>query len=368
ILGGSELGAFVSTYGVCREGNLPRRGRASGTGENVLHLARTGGEVAADMGILPSELDGILASAMAKVRSARGMRVRPARDEKVLTDWNGLAIAAFAIAARVFGSDEYLATARAAADFVLSALARKDGRLWHRYRSGDAAVPGNADDHAFLAWGLIELYRASFDTRFLDRAATLTDLLVDHFRDGDRGGLFFTPDDGEPLIARLKPVHDGATPSANSVALQNLLLLSHLTGRTRYLDLARELEAWYLGEHAGSAAASGWMMAALQAGLHPPIDVVVVGEPDAADTRALLAAISSRGRPDAAVLLKPASGDPLLEALAPFTRAFTLKSGKAAAYVCRNHTCELPVTDPEALGAILDSASPKRPVGHERSG
>jgi len=324
--------------------------------------------LAADLGVLPSEFDTVLASAMEKVRAAREKRVKPARDEKILTDWNGLAIASFAIAARVFGSGEYLATARGAADFILSNLARKDGRLWHRYRSGDAAVEGNADDYTFLAWGLIELYRAGFDTRYLDRAATLTDLLIDHFRDRDRGGLFFTPDDGEPLIARLKPVHDGATPSANSVALHNLLLLSHLTGRTRYLDFARELEAWYLGEHAGSAAASSWMMAALKGGLHPPIDVVVVGDPEAAGTRALLAAISSRGLLDAAVVVKPASGDALLDALAPFTKSFTMKSGKAAAYVCRNHSCELPVTDPEALGAILDQALPKRPDGVWRPG
>ena len=357
ILSGVELAAFVEFYGVCRDGNIPRRAGVPETRENILHEAKSPEEVAAGLGVLPGDLGPIIDSAMAKVRAARDGRVRPARDEKILADWNGLAIAAFAIAGRVLGNPEYTRTAEKAAGFILSCLLSPGGTLLHRYRSGDAAVGGNADDYAYLTWGLLEIYRSTHDTRLLDRAVTLTDRLIERFWDRDHGGFFFIPDDGETLIARLKPVHDGATPSSNSVAFRNLLLVSHLTGRTKYLDLARELEAWYLRNHAGSAAASCWMVAALQEAIHPPIDVVIVGDPKDERTRALLDVLDAPGSPDCAVLLKALSGDPLLESLAPFTKAFIAKPGEAAAYVCRNHACELPVTDPESLMAILAAAA-----------
>ena len=361
ILSGTELAAFTEYYGVCRRGKIPRRAGTADSDENILHIARDGDEVTAELGIPPGELGNVLASAMEKVRAARNMRARPARDGKILTDWNGLAIAAFAYASRTLGSERYLETAKETANFIFSRLMTKDGRLLHRYAAGEAAVDGNADDYTLLGWGLLELYRTALDSRFLDRAVAITDCLIEHFWDEGQGGFFFSPDDGETLIARLKPVHDGATPSANSVALANLLLISHLTGKTRYLDLSRDLVAWYLGGHASSAAASTWMMASLQAALTPPVGVVVVGDPGGVDTRALLGAVASRNRPDITVLLKRPSGDTILDDLAPFARGFTARSGKATAYVCRNHACELPVTDPESLGVILDSALVKEP-------
>ncbi|MGA2933693.1 MAG: thioredoxin domain-containing protein [Methanomicrobiales archaeon] len=363
VLSGNELVAFTGYYGICRDGNIPRHTGAKSSGDNILYNAKTEERVAADLGILPGDLGNILASAIEKVRAARGDRPRPARDEKILTDWNGLALAALAMGARTFGSGEYMEAGKRAATFILSTMVTKEGRLLHRYRSGEAAVDGNADDYTHLTWGLLELYHSTLDISFLERAVAITDIFVDHFWDGERGGFFFTPDDGEPLIARLKPVHDGATPSANSVALSNLLTITRLTGRTRYLDIARDLVSWYLREHAGSAAASTWMMASLNRALNPSVEVVVVGDPEAADTRALLQVVNSHDRPEMVILLKPATGDPILDHLAPFTRGFTAKSGKASAYVCRNHACELPVTDPESLKGILDSSPAQQVQG-----
>jgi hypothetical protein len=363
VLSGIELAAFLEYYGICRDGNIPRHIGNKSSGDNILHIATPGEQVAADLGILPGDLGTVLSSAMEKVRLSRKDRTRPARDEKILTDWNGLAIAALAMGARVFGSKEYLDAGKKAASFILSTMLTKDGRLLHRYRSGEAAVDGNADDYTHLVWGLLELYRSTFDTSYLERAVAITDAFIGHFRDGELGGFFFTPDDGEPLIARLKPFHDGATPSANSVALSNLLTLSRLTGRTGYLDIARDLMGWYLREHSGSAAASTWMMASLNLALGPSAEVVVVGDPVAADTQALLQVVNSRDRPGMVVILKPTDGDPLLDKLAPFTRGFTAKSGMATTYVCRNHACELPVTDPEGLKKILDSSPENRVPG-----
>jgi uncharacterized protein YyaL (SSP411 family) len=359
VLSGRELEAFVRYYGVRPEGNFVPMEEAAGTGENILFRAIPEVDVAREMGISVPEVQEIINSATGKMRDARESRPHPGRDDKILTDWNGLAIAALALAARVFRHGEYLDAARAAADFILGTLMRPDGRLLHRYRDGDAAIDGNADDHVFLAWGLTELYRSCFEIRYLEAAVTVTDALLVHFMDRKGGGFFFTPDDGEALIARQKPVHDGAIPSANSLALALLLRLSGLTGRSDLRQAAGGLEEWFLREHGGSPAASTGMMISLELALASPVDVVVVGDPAAGDTRPLLAVLDARDSPGMNVLLRRPGGDPLLDELAPFTRDFTAHGGKATAYVCRNHTCQMPVTDPDTLLNLL-----KGPVSH----
>jgi uncharacterized protein YyaL (SSP411 family) len=367
ILSGTELAAFVEYYGICREGNLPREAR-TGRGENVLFIAASPEQVERDLGMKPGELGPVLASARGKVRAARARRARPARDGKILTDWNGLAIVALALGSRAFGSREYLDAAKNAAGVILARLTTGDGGLLHRYVDGDAAVPGNADDYAFLGWAFLELYHASLDPGFLSHAVAITDRFLARFWDGEQGGFFFTPDDGERLIARLKPVHDGSVPSANSVTLSNLVTLFRLTGRTLYLDRSRELAAWYLRERASSATASTWMMASLDLAHAPSIEVAVAGDPDAPETRALLDAVRSRARPGITVLLKRPAGDALLERLSPFLKEFTAEPGKAVAYLCRNHACELPITDPEALGRALDTPLRQEPGWKEQNG
>jgi uncharacterized protein YyaL (SSP411 family) len=356
VLSGKELDAFTRYFGVLPQGNFEPMGEAAGEGRNVLFRAMPEEEVAREMGIPLPDLEGLLRSACGKMREARERRPRPARDDKVLTDWNGLAIAAFALSARVFSSEEYLAAAGAAADFILGTLIPADGRLLHRYRDGDAGIRGNADDLVFLAWGLTELYRSCFGIRYLEQAVALADDLLARFRDREAGGFFFTPDDGEALIARQKPVHDGAIPSANSLALALLLRLSGLTGRSEYLEAARELEGWYLGEHGASPAASTAMMISLGLSLGPSVEVVLVGDPAAADTRELLGVLYSRDDPGMVVLLRRPGEDPLLDELAPFTAEFHAIGGKATAYACRGHACELPVTDPDALAGLLGSS------------
>jgi hypothetical protein len=355
VLSGKELEVFVRHFGILPEGNIPLMGEGTSRGENVLYRAVPLEEVARALGISGWEAEDLLSSATGKMQDARGRRPRPARDGKILTDWNGLAIAAFSLAARVFSSGEYLDAAKAAADFIIATLGKPDGRLLHRYRDGDAAIDGNADDHVFLAWGLAELYRSCFGIQYLEQAVAITDALLAHFRDGEEGGLFFTPDDGEALIARQKPVHDGAIPSANSLCPALLLRLSALTGRTDYSTAARELTAWYLREHSGSPAASTGMMISLDLFLGPPVEVVLVGDAGATDTRDLLAVLDARDSPGMAVLLRRPGGDPILDELAPFTAGFTAIGGKATAYVCRDHACDLPVTDPGVLADLLDT-------------
>jgi uncharacterized protein YyaL (SSP411 family) len=362
VLSGRELEAFVRYFGISPEGNLATTGETSPPGQNVLYRAIPEEVVARAMGVSLPEVEKLLRSAIGRMKAAREERTRPARDGKVLTDWNGLAIAALARGGRVYASAEYLDAAKAAADFLLSTLVKPDGRLLHRYRDGEAAIDGNADDHVFLAWGLLELYRASFEIRYLDRAVAVTDTLLAHFRDSKEGGFFFTPDDGEALITRLKPFQDGATPSANSLGLALLLRLSALTGGRDYLRAARELAAWYLREHTGSPAASTGMMISLDLSIGPSQEAVIVGDPRSADTRELLAVLDTHDTPGMTVLLRRPGRDPLLDELAPFTRGFTAIGGKATTYLCRNHSCQLPVTDPDALTEILEKSRGSLPL------
>jgi hypothetical protein len=362
ILSGSELEAFDRYYGIRPEGNLATPGEISSSGLNVLYHAAPEEGVARAMGIPLSKLQELLRSAEGKMQAARGRRHRPARDGKILTDWNGLAIAALALGARVYRSKEFMAAARAAADFILSTLLKVDGRLLHRYLGGDAAFDGNADDYVFLAWGLLELYRADFEIQYLERAVAVTDALLAHFHDEKKGGFYFTADDGEALIVRQKVVRDGAVPSANSLGLALLLRLSGLTGRVEYLQAARELEGWFLREHSGTPVASPCMMISLDLSLGPSSDVVLVGDFRTADTKKLLSVLEARDSSLISVLLKRPGGDPILDDLAPFTRDFTLVDGKAAAYVCRNHACRLPVTDPDSLAKLLDAPVATEPA------
>src|SRR5690606_20972821 len=168
---------------------------------------------------------------------AREKRVHPSKDDKILTDWNGLMIAALARAAGALQDPDFAGAASRAADSLLEVLQTADGRLMHRYREG-ADIQGNLDDYAFLIWGLIELYEAVFDVRYLREAVRLNQVLEEHFWDEEAGGFFFTADDGEELLIRKKEYYDGALPSGNSIALFNLLRLMHLTVDQKYEEKA----------------------------------------------------------------------------------------------------------------------------------
>jgi uncharacterized protein YyaL (SSP411 family) len=222
---------ILRVFQVQRGGNYNEETTGRKTGSSILHMKKTVGEMAAEMGMSALYLSGKLDQAKQKLFEARNERVRPHRDDKILTDWNGLMVATFAKAAQVFDEDAYLQSARAAADFILKAMNAPDGRMLHRYRDGQAAIRASLDDYAFFIWGLIELYEATFAVHYLQRASSLQALLDQHFWDDQKGGYFFTPDDGETLLLRQKDIYDGAVPSGNAVAFLNLLRLARITGR-----------------------------------------------------------------------------------------------------------------------------------------
>jgi uncharacterized protein YyaL (SSP411 family) len=238
---GDDARRAIRAFNVTREGNFREEATHSLTGANILHPGKRVEKLADEFEMEASKFAAQLEDIRRRLFEARRLRVPPLKDDKVLTDWNALMIAAFAIGARVLGDNGYREAAEKAARFIIKTMKGDDGRLLHRYRGGDAAIHGFADDYAFLTWGLLELHETTGEKGYLEEASLLNKHLLEHFWDGKNGGLYFSPDYGEKLPARMKEAYDGALPSANSVAMMNLVRLSRLTGDDGLMERAREI-------------------------------------------------------------------------------------------------------------------------------
>jgi uncharacterized protein YyaL (SSP411 family) len=329
---------FCDWYGISPAGNFE--------GKSIPNL------IGRDLGILYEDkalarrLDGV----REKLFMYREKRIRPHRDDKILTSWNGLMIAALALGGRAFHSDEYIKAAEAAYGFIQRNLVRGDGRLLARYRDGESAFPAYLDDYAFLVWGLIELYRATFKTGYLKRALELNRDMLDLFWDEREGGLFLYGEDSEELIMRPKEVYDGALPSGNSVALYNMLRLSRMTGDTQIEERARQVMETFGGEVGYNPTAHSFFMSALLFSLQPTREVVITAR-SREDAQGMLDRINGSFVPFATFLLN--TGDEELHEIAPFTREQKMVEQKPTAYVCKDFTCLEPVTEVDALQGML---------------
>lgn len=300
------------------------------------------------------ETDGAVESMRMKLFSAREKRVRPYKDDKVLTSWNGLMIAAMARGAAVFGEDEYREAALRAVEFIYTKMRRPDGRLLARYRDGESAYPAYLDDYAFLTWGLLELYEATFAASCLEKTLELSRQMVDLFWDEENGGFFFNGKDAEQLISRPKEVYDGAMPSGNSVALLNLLRLALMTGNGNLTEITeRQLKVF-----SGSIGDYPWGYTHFLMGvdfmLGPAREIVIAGDMGDADTRAMLEAVRQTFMPNTVVAFHPEGEAGFeIEKLIPFLKEQRPAGGKAAAYICENYACQAPVTDYQKFVEIL---------------
>jgi uncharacterized protein YyaL (SSP411 family) len=353
-VGKEDADLIASVFGVLEEGNFVEQTTGRKIGANILHLGRNLEGTASELGTTALELEKRLDSARAKLFAAREKRMRPRTDDKILADWNGLMIAGLAIASRVFAEPAYERAARRAADFILSRMVTPGGRLLHRYRDGDATVHGMLDDYAFMVWGLLELYQADFGVGYLEGALGFATQMVERFWDGDEGGFYFTPDDGEKLLARKKEVYDGATPSGNSVAMMDLVRLGRMTADSELEKKASKLAWAFSGTVAQAPSAHAYLVAALDFALGPSYEVVIVGRRDAPDTEAMLEALRRHYIPGMVVLFKSDSErSPAIARLAGFTEPQVATEGRATAYVCRSHSCDVPTTDPAEMLKLL---------------
>jgi len=356
VLGEEDAALAATVWNVTEAGNFHEEASGRSTGANVLHLTDEAKEMAMTMGTTEDELVKRIEAIRLRLLEARSTRVRPSLDDKVLTDWNGFMIAALAQAGATLGEPTYVAAAQRAAGFVLDNLRTGDGRLLHRYRDGEAAISAHLDDHAFMVWGLLELYAATFDNSYLETAISLNAEMLEHFWDIEEGGLFLTADDGEDLIVRQKEISDGAMPSGNSVAMLDLLLLSHLTGDPDLAQRASDMGRAFSSDAGILPSGFTQMMSALDMALGGGQEVVIVGQPEAEDTVAMLSALRGKFLPDMVLLLKrPDEGDDGIVGLAPFLKDHHQVDGKATAYVCRDHFCRNPTTDVQTMLDLLST-------------
>jgi uncharacterized protein YyaL (SSP411 family) len=282
--------------------------------------------------------------------STRAERVRPGWDDKVLADWNGLMIAAMVEAGLVFDEPHWIDLARDAFAFIRRHMF-KDGRLFHAWREGKLAHPATLDDHANLARAALALYEATAKMQYLDAARELAEILDLHFWDPASGGYFMTADDTKDMVVRPKSATDNAVPNGNGVMVGVLARLFLLTGEQRFEDRARALVNAFSGEvERNFFPLSTYLNNA--AFLANALEVVIIGAHDAPDTIAMVEAVMRHSLPDR--LLQVVPPDAALPETHP---AFgkTQQNGKATAYLCRNRSCGLPITDPRALDAALST-------------
>jgi uncharacterized protein YyaL (SSP411 family) len=343
VLGNEDGAELCRAYGISDEGNFEGKSIP-----NLLH--GTLEQQAEKAGIDEATLSARLAPLRHRLLEARGERVRPGTDDKILAAWNGLMITALCRAHQALGRDEDLDSATRAAEFVLGNL-RGGGHLRAAWRDGKAPLNAYLDDHAFLARGLLDLYESSFARRWLDAAAEIAGNMVERFEDPDRGGFFFTSVDHESLLVRTRSIHDGALPAGSGVAAEVLLRLAGHLDDSRFRDAALgTLRALHSNvEQAPSAFAS--LLVASELAAAPPVQIAIVAEQRDADVDALLAEVRCRYLPNRIIELATGTDDreglPLLSERQPL-------EGKATAYVCRDYACDAPTASPDALGATLD--------------
>ena len=351
VLGPDEGALFDRFYGVTNEGNFEH-------GTSILHIEQPLEVFAHLKGFDPQNLARRLSVSRAKLFAVRSTRVRPHRDDKILTSWNGLMISTLAYAGATLDEPRYLTAASKAADFLLTQLMSK-GQLLRRYRDGEARYPGTLEDYAFLSDGLFELYEATFDPRWLTAAQSLTAQMIQRFWDERSGGFFFRGKDEPPLIVSSKEIYEGATPSGSAVATLVLLKLGQLLADDQLDALGRRALDGVANTLKVAPFGYPQMLIACDVALGPTKEIIIAGAPTQPQTMEMIRAFHSRFLPRAIAILHPeGAGKQAIELLVPDVAAQGPIQGKPTAYVCERRVCQLPTTDVAQFIEALDGVKP----------
>lgn len=331
------LGESAEEY--CKLYNITDTGNFEGM--NIPNLIETG--------TLPNQKKGFIEGCRQKLFEHRKKRIHPYKDDKILTSWNGLMMAAMAYCGRVLNQPKYVTAAQKCAEFIFKKLIRHDGRLLARYRDGEAAFNAYLEDYAFLVWGLLELYEATYDATFLENALKLNADMLKLFGDQNTPGLFLYGLDSEELITRPKESYDGAIPSGNSAAVMNLVRIARLTGKHELEDKAKEILDYFSDQIEAAPTGHSYMLCAyLYLISDRASEVVIVGS----QNTEMLKTYNNLYSPFSVSI---ANITPELVNLVPFISDYKEQDGKTAAYICRNFACSAPVTEPTALAELLSS-------------
>ena len=362
LLGENVAPMFNFRYGVQDTGNALNDPMGVFIGKNILYIARTLDETAARFDKRPEEVRNMLADAKTALFEVREKRPRPHLDDKVITAWNGLMISAFAKGYQILDDKRYLESAQRAAQFIMSKLFNSGSKtLYRRYRDGEARFEGTLQDYAFLVAGLLDLYEASFDIRWLKDAVTLTTKQNAIFWDPNEGGFFDISGNDKSILIRTKEDYDGAEPTGNSVAALNLFRLAQMTDNNDWRTMA-EKTITVFGERLKQLPEGlPQMMVALEWSLSTPTEIIIAGSSSAPDTKNLLRVVHTQFIPEKIVLLvDPGDKEHTLQSILPFVNETKMIDHKATAYVCENYACQLPTSDGATVAKLLATISGKR--------
>jgi uncharacterized protein len=354
LLGEEDARLFNRYFDVSEVGNFE--------GHNILHVDEDIAVIARLMKVSPERLAEVIERGRKILFDAREKRVKPYRDEKILTAWNGLMTRSFAEASRAFDRKDYLEIAIRNADFLLTKL-RRDGRLLRTSKDGESKLNGYLEDYAYLVDGLLSLYEASFDQRWFEEARALAETMIAQFWDAEgaqsaqsahSGGFFFTSADHEKLITRSKDFYDNAIPSGNSVAASALTRLALFTGEARYRKMAETILQLMKPAMMRAPSAFGRMLSVLDLFLASTYEIAIVGAPDSPETRAMVDVVFKRYLPNKVVAFAPDADSKASETIKLLEGRGRI-NGATAAYVCRNFYCQAPQTSAEALARTLNA-------------
>jgi uncharacterized protein YyaL (SSP411 family) len=348
---GADLARIVASYyRVTSGGNFQ--------GRCILHVARPVDDLARELRLPPDTIRDAVRESKDRLYTARANRPHPLRDEKILAAWNGLMIGAYAQAALILGDEAYAQRAARAAEFVLTRM-RKDGRLLRSYKDGQPRHDGYLDDYSFLIAGLLGLYEATGEARWLREALALDEVLERLYEDKDYGGYFMTSNDHEALLAREKPAYDGAEPSGNSVQALNLLRLHELTTEDRFRQRAERLLSAFGARLAEAPAALSELLLAIDFRLDSPKEVMIVTPTLRKDAEPLLARLRSTFLPNRVLTVAAEGADLAAQArLVPLLQGKVVRKGEATAYVCEKYVCKVPTSDPDVFAQQIGKVEP----------
>jgi len=352
VLGKDDVALAARFFNITQAGNYPAS--TDKPGQNILYQTQSSAHPDLSSESSHSPEKSRIESIKKRLFVARAARSRPSLDDKILADWNGLFIAALAQAARVFRNETYLTAARLAMQFVLHHMHDEKGDLLHRYRDGEAAIPAFGDDYAFIIKALIELYESTFEPSYLSSALDYNARFLSHFQDVQNGGFFTVPDTEKIVLVRKKEIYDGATPSCNSIAFENLVRLAHLTGDTAFGERGSELSRCFAETVQRSPSAYAGFLSALDNAIGPVQDVVISGNREDPDTQDMINALWDHYLPTVMVHFLPADDSRTrLFALVPFLRNLQSTGSISTAFVCTGHACSVPTTETEKMLALL---------------
>ncbi len=349
---GKEDGEFMAQlFNMEQDGNYVDEATGRSTGKNILYLEMPLGKAAENRGENEEDFISRVNSLRLKLLETRSRRVYPHTDDKILADMNGLVIAALSRAFKKFSDRGYLEVAQKAADFIISKMIA-DGKLLHRYRDGDAAVDGFIDDYAFMTWGLLELYEATFESRYLETAMQLMDYSLKHFWDDKNGGFYYTSDEGETVLLRTKEGHDGAIPSGNSAQMFNMLRIALIKGDEELKEKALKVANSAAEDMQRGPMYHTFLATAVDFALGPSFEITVVGKKESAETALMIDELRQRYIPNKVTVLYDGVDEKIKE-LSERVRNTVFEAERPAAYVCSDNTCYPPVYSPEDLVKLL---------------